>query len=514
MNVNSKAAYFSQCSDGTPTGNILDLTMGYNSGADNGNVASWSAVGQQTFNRTYSYDSLNRIQSMADSATNQPCQGMSWTIDAWGNMTNQTGTKGTCNNFSSSVGTNNQLQSGYTYDAAGNMTYDGFHYYTYDAENRITAVDNGSTASYVYNENGLRVRKNMGSSFTEYIYDPKGVVQEEWNGTSWPYQYVYAGNRLIAEYTNTTTKFIQSDHLGSTRLVTGVSKVVQDNMDYLPFGQQIAGDTSTTHKFTGKERDGESGLDNFGARYFASTMGRFMSPDWAARPTAVPYAVFGDPQSLNLYTYVRNDPVTQADADGHDSDQSGKDEKQTSGCADGPGGGCQVLAQSSQDAPAQNQSNGTERIMMGIEGAANLFVAKEKAEVTLGLALATPESGPAIAATATAATLGTISTLSSAMTGTAQIVGAITGKTEEANKAAEGLAASTSVSGFITTVVTGDTKKGATAASVEGIFTGSVKRDLFKSPGSIVDAAVNIIDLVSPLPSPPRPPVPGPPPTQ
>jgi len=73
----------------------------------------------------------------------------------------------------------------------------------------------------------------------------------------------------------------------------------------------------STPKFTGKERDTESGLDNFGARYFASTMGRFMSPDWAARPTTVPYAVFGDPQSLNLYNYVRNDPVSRVDPDGH-----------------------------------------------------------------------------------------------------------------------------------------------------------------------------------------------------
>ncbi|HTW59159.1 MAG TPA: RHS repeat-associated core domain-containing protein [Terriglobales bacterium] len=71
------------------------------------------------------------------------------------------------------------------------------------------------------------------------------------------------------------------------------------------------------YKFTGKERDAESGLDNFGARYNASSLGRFMTPDWAARPIAVPYAVFGDPQSLNLYGYVRNDPVSQADADGH-----------------------------------------------------------------------------------------------------------------------------------------------------------------------------------------------------
>jgi len=71
------------------------------------------------------------------------------------------------------------------------------------------------------------------------------------------------------------------------------------------------------HKFTGKERDSESGLDEFGARYYASTMGRFMTPDWAAKPIAVPYAVFGNPQSLNLYAYVGNNPLLHFDPDGH-----------------------------------------------------------------------------------------------------------------------------------------------------------------------------------------------------
>jgi RHS repeat-associated protein len=70
-------------------------------------------------------------------------------------------------------------------------------------------------------------------------------------------------------------------------------------------------------KFTGKERDAESGLDEFSARYYASSMGRFMIPDWAAKATTVPYASFGDPQTLNLYSYVRNSPLSHADADGH-----------------------------------------------------------------------------------------------------------------------------------------------------------------------------------------------------
>jgi RHS repeat-associated protein len=68
---------------------------------------------------------------------------------------------------------------------------------------------------------------------------------------------------------------------------------------------------------TGKERDTESGNDYFGARYYSSAMGRFMSPDWSAKIMPVPYAVLGDPQSLNLYAYVRNNPVTRLDIDGH-----------------------------------------------------------------------------------------------------------------------------------------------------------------------------------------------------
>src|ERR1017187_8990247 len=70
-------------------------------------------------------------------------------------------------------------------------------------------------------------------------------------------------------------------------------------------------------RYTGKERDTESGNDYFEARYYSSNMGRFMSPDWSAKEEPVPYAKLDDPQSLNLYIYVRNNPVGRADADGH-----------------------------------------------------------------------------------------------------------------------------------------------------------------------------------------------------
>ena len=64
----------------------------------------------------------------------------------------------------------------------------------------------------------------------------------------------------------------------------------------------------TCAQFTGKERDAESGLDYFGARYYGSALGRFTSPDWSATPQPVPYAKLENPQSLNLYAYVLNNP--------------------------------------------------------------------------------------------------------------------------------------------------------------------------------------------------------------
>lgn len=117
------------------------------------------------------------------------------------------------------------------------------------------------------------------------------------------------------------------DALGSTRLVTDGDSEVIARHDYLPFGEEIPTDTwqrsdalhygGSNHvrqRFTGQIRDDESGLDYFGARYFSSQQGRFMSPD-------LPFAdqELWDPQSWNLYTYVNNRPLVAVDSTGtHD----------------------------------------------------------------------------------------------------------------------------------------------------------------------------------------------------
>ncbi|MGB6131548.1 MAG: RHS repeat-associated core domain-containing protein, partial [Acidobacteriaceae bacterium] len=107
---------------------------------------------------------------------------------------------------------------------------------------------------------------------------------------------------------------------GTKRMQTTASGNSQETCTSNPFGDGLncaGGADATEDHFTGKDHDTESGLDYFYARYYSETLGRFMTPDWAAAPAAVPYAAYGDPQTLNLYDYVQNNPLTGIDATGH-----------------------------------------------------------------------------------------------------------------------------------------------------------------------------------------------------
>jgi RHS repeat-associated protein len=86
--------------------------------------------------------------------------------------------------------------------------------------------------------------------------------------------------------------------------------------DFEPYGGEHAyiNTCSQNYKFTGKERDTESDLDDFGARYYASTTGRFMSPDEFWKDSDV-----GDPQSWNKYAYARNNPLRYTDPTGEEA---------------------------------------------------------------------------------------------------------------------------------------------------------------------------------------------------
>ena len=142
--------------------------------------------------------------------------------------------------------------------------------------------------------------------------------------STWKHTNVFANGGLLATYTGSDTIFALEDWLGSKRVEVGASGCAS-TFTSLPFGngmpsspQALSGHSAcidaTEQHFTGKERDTESGNDYFGARYYASSIGRFMSPD---APFADQHPI--NPQSWNLYTYTLNSPLSNVDTDGSQS---------------------------------------------------------------------------------------------------------------------------------------------------------------------------------------------------
>ena len=138
--------------------------------------------------------------------------------------------------------------------------------------------------------------------------------------------YTFGGITIqsVASATGDTT-YYHGDQIGSARMLTSSAGWPVSSDIFYPFGQEQNPTTDPNHyKFTGKERDAESGLDDFGPRYYASSMGRFMSPDDVG-------GHLEDPQTLNLYSYVGNNPLSRTDPSGHDFYQSCQTQSATCG---------------------------------------------------------------------------------------------------------------------------------------------------------------------------------------
>ena len=311
-----------------------DFHMGSLSKDDNGNVYAITNYKDATRGQTFAYDNLNRLISAQNAGTdctqilvdgNKKFWGNTYGYDAWGNLLTKVVAKCSSEPLSVSVGTNNRISSaGFVYDAAGNMTNDGLgHSYAYDPENRISGT---AGYTYTYDGDGNRVEKASGTTppiGTLYWYMTPGVVAESDLAGALKSEYVFFGGERVARRdlgTPASVFYYFSDHLKTASVITDSAGNIRAESDYYPWGGelQFVNNDSNHYKFTGKERDSETQLDYFGARYYSNVLGRFITPDWAAKAAAVPYAEFSDPQSLNLYSYVRNIPTTRYDLDGHD----------------------------------------------------------------------------------------------------------------------------------------------------------------------------------------------------
>jgi RHS repeat-associated protein len=300
----------------------LNTTTNYNfnitSFAPNGDILA--ATDTANGNWTYTYDPFNRL---VGSNKNSGQAVYSYVYDRFGNRWQQNGPQAFLATFTgNNPGNpqNNNRMDGYSYDAAGNLLNDGTHSYTYDAENRLLKVDNGSTATYTYDADGNRVQKvsTTGSGGDpagtwQFLYDQSGRMTQRYNGTLWQGN-IYVGGRHLVE-DGGGTNFSHADWLGTERVRTTNTGAVCESIASLPFGDGQTTTGACYHSsplhFTGKERDFESGLDYFGARFDSSSMGRFLSAD------ETKYSSKSDPQSWNLYSYVGNNPLGRIDPDGH-----------------------------------------------------------------------------------------------------------------------------------------------------------------------------------------------------
>jgi RHS repeat-associated protein len=312
-------------SDNSQT-NSFFMNKTYSFGAvhqNNGNVMSITNNKDSNRTQTFTYDGLNRITAGWSSANSGAMSwGENYAIDAWGNlqMTPMAG-KAHGGNFTLSATVKNQ-PTGLGYDVAGNLLTYGTASYLYDLENRMLST---AGMSYTYDGNGERVLKSqtVGGAAVKRYWSMGGNALAEADGSgNLTAEYIYFGGQRVAriDLPAGSVHYYLSDHLKSTSMVVSAAGAIEEDSDYSSFGTEypIIGAGLNRYKFTGKERDPESGLDYFGARYYSNGLGRFISADWSATPIPVPYADFGDPQSLNQYSYVRNIPTVKVDADGHE----------------------------------------------------------------------------------------------------------------------------------------------------------------------------------------------------
>lgn len=318
----------------------LRLTYNYGTTNNNGNVQSVSYLGGGlSYTQTFGYDQLNRLTTSVES-------GASWSqtnkYDRYGNRAIDLSS----GNQSLYFNTSNRItNAGYIYDAAGNLTNDGVQSFLFDAENKIKTV-NGVSDVYRYDGDGHRIRKNFSTGEKVRMVYSGGQLIAEYDLTNGALkkEYVYGATGLIATIEpGTGIKYTTSDHLGSPRAVTNASAGVVSRHDYMPFGEEVGSGVGgrtpamgfsvsdgLRQKFTSKERDIETGLDYFDARYYASSQGRFISADefsggpselyrFAETASENPtfYADLANPQSLNKYQYCYGNPLSFADPTGH-----------------------------------------------------------------------------------------------------------------------------------------------------------------------------------------------------
>lgn len=281
-------------------------------------------------NATYQYNSMNQLTGASattvGSGTITYSQGFNYTGDGtngeFGNMSCTTGSSGYCPQVTFDPTSNRILKIGSVsaaYDAAGNMTSDGTNSYQWDGEGRLKSM-NGVT--FTYNALGELARRSNG---IQYAWDAAGHQLGTYNDSGvWWEQLIWAGNRQLAYYFP-DAKFIHRNYLGSNTMITKYDGSVFTDALFYPWGQiwGVNGDEWRSY-FAGFQRyEYDLGIYTPVNRSYFPLYGRWPSPD----PAGLGAVDITNPQSLNRYAYVMNNPTTRTDPLGLDGN---------SGCTPAP----------------------------------------------------------------------------------------------------------------------------------------------------------------------------------
>ncbi|XID93326.1 RHS repeat domain-containing protein [Paenibacillaceae bacterium WGS1546] len=269
------------------------------------------------------YDGVNRLLSVNNKKGTQLLSSYSYSHDANGNIISQTSAAGTTNYTYDSLDRLSTIQYPggasvqYTYDVRGNRKTETtstspFQYeeidYTYNVWDQLTSVEkNGATTTFEYEPQGLRIKKSSPEKTVRYTYDNNGRVIAESNA-SFVVQanYVWGPDRLLQKRdtsTNDKYYYLYNGHGDVVQIVNQSGQIVNE-YHYDEWGN-IIDQQETIHnpfKYSGEIYDDETGLYYLRARYYDPSMGRFINKDTYEGDIT-------NPLSLNLYTYVHNNPV-------------------------------------------------------------------------------------------------------------------------------------------------------------------------------------------------------------
>ena len=180
----------------------------------------------------------------------------------------------------------------------------------FDSQNRMTGFQGDTVERYIYGEGETRIAKTAAGETTYYVHSDYEEVWRDGERIE-VIKHYRSGQQKVATRDEDGLKYIYADHLGSSsRMANAAGKQVKA-IWYMPFGGDAKerGDAKARYRYTGKEKD-DTGLYYYGARYYDDALGRFLAAD-----SILPDVY--DPQQLNRFAYVRNNPIKMVDPDGH-----------------------------------------------------------------------------------------------------------------------------------------------------------------------------------------------------